>query len=291
MRIFRSCLRWAITASCCIWGSCIASDGVSQEDTLENHRDIERWTPARITAMGWPDTNPNGLPPVPHYNLPNGFAFLGRDLKRQPQDTGGTLEAVAPIARGFERYSVDYPRMDLHTLFPVLSKLYCFDQTVEVGGKTFVSAFRLNDAEWPPGTAMGKDSLIFPAVAPGWSKYQGSGSLEGHFEVLVGPIAPEDQGHRLTARIQTCDTEKSGRFEPDDSAHWQTLRVGDNVRFGGGRYYRLIKIVPPNNTGHVVRGHLCKMIGWIELDIKPITEPAEVPPSSKDRPSTFRPQL
>jgi len=102
-----------------------------------------------------------------------------------------------------------------------------------------------------------------------------SGSLDGGNYILVGRIEPDGQGERAlaTARVLAVDTKGRSALDRDDDKidDWQVVRVGAIVSFG--RYpfrYRVVNIVPPDTKGHMVRGHLCKMIGWIELDRKAI---------------------
>jgi hypothetical protein len=171
-----------------------------------------------------------------------------------------------------------YPQMELWTLFPVRGKLYCFDKiAIDDNGKKCVSAFRLEDAEMPPGVTVGMDTLIFPSVTPRRWRQDISGAVGASNKILVGRIEREGKTGGFVARILTADCDHLDVIPRSDDKildhHWRVVRVSDVVNFGHYRYrFRVVNIIPLDPKGHMVRGHLCKRIGWIELDSKPVRD-------------------
>lgn len=234
---------------------------------------VDRDSPPRMDAMDWDKIFKKNTPPWPNYNLDNGFAFLGVDLKSHPKDTWVLLEDWS--SRRY--YHASYPRMELYTLFPAFGRLYCFDKTVDKNEKVYISASRLDDREMPPGVKMGRETYIFPVRIPRfptgdthvWDYSNVSSGLLSDCMIVVGPIKQEGVGAdvRLTAKvIASSDFDALRKY--DNEIDWQVVRVGDIVTFGKWYRHRVTNIVPPNNQGYKVRGHVCKMLGWIELDRK-----------------------
>ncbi len=236
---------------------------------------VDRDSPPRMDAMEPEikhDRHGHSLPPWLDYNLDNGFAFLGADLKSKPKDTRVLLEDWSD-----RHYGASYPRMELYTLFPAFGRLYCFDKTVDKNGKVYISASRLDDREMPPGVKVGQKTYIFPMRIVSFSKETGvsdytdvsSGRLTENM-IVVGPIKQDGAGKdtQLTAKVITS-ADLHALCKYDNEIDWQVVRVGDIVTFGKWDRHRVTNIVPPNNQGYKVRGHVCKMLGWIELDRKP----------------------
>ena len=219
----------------------------------------------------------DSIPVPPSTPVPFGCRFLGSNLKIDPQDTS------ASISIG-DHYSTSYPRMELYTLFPVLGKLYCFDRTVNERGEGRLSASQLRDSEIPPGVKLGRYSHIFASFP--YEEPRGTGMLDDHY-LGVGPISTVKHGEDVTHVVRLRVAPRARAFFPllDQKVRieWQSKRVGDVVdilddttgmmpkRDPKPKHYRIVNIVPPDAKGHMIRGHLCKMIGWIELDLKPVT--------------------
>lgn len=232
--------------------------------------EIETWPPSRIEAICLNIDHKAPGPPDPP-NVGHEFHLWGRNLEYDPQATDVHLFQA-------NAYGVLYPRMDLHSLFPALGKLYCFDRKIDRYGRARFSASRLNDDEMPSGVTLGKDAFIFPLLAHRPSSQWTSGGVTESLQIVVGAIEQNGQGEesQLTARILAGNIHDDNfqlRLKDDDKSHWQLVYVGDVVTFDPQHRYRVVNIVQPDTKGQMVRGHLCKMIGWIELDAKPLQEP------------------
>ena len=119
------------------WSTMLCGTAYSQEKPISSQDwRVDRDSPPRMDAMEPEikhDRHGHSLPPWLDYNLDNGFAFLGADLKSKPKDTRVLLEDWSD-----RHYGASYPRMELYTLFPAFGRLYCFDKTVDKNGK-FIS--------------------------------------------------------------------------------------------------------------------------------------------------------
>ena len=148
----------------------LCKSGFAEEKSVDA-RNIEELPPPRITAKPVIDDG-SGLAPI---EVPVPLVFEGKDLKRDPTNTRVSVGVRPTKPNSNLGYGAYYPRMGLYTLFPVMGKLYCFDQTINNG----VSAFRLNNDELPPGVRLGRDTFIFPSAEPRCTGTESSGGTIG----------------------------------------------------------------------------------------------------------------
>jgi hypothetical protein len=156
----------------------------------------------RITAVEYKGHEPGpGMPPEDASDkLPNGYLFVGENLKYKPEETHVKLENPGGDA-------VFYPRMELYTMFPAMGHLYCFDKIVE----DHFSASVLTENEMPKGVTVGKRRYIFPSVPPISRKYYFCGTLKylykGH--ILIGPIERDEKQKESNYTAKIVVTERS----------------------------------------------------------------------------------
>jgi hypothetical protein len=228
----------------------------------KDQKKIDRWPPQRITAADHPPSVYQGnLPRQVFPNLPRDYGFWGQNLKYKPEETDVNLESPG--------CAVCYPCMEMYTLFPAMGELYCFDK-IE---KNHFSASRLNDDEIPKGVTVGKYTYIFPSSTPILKSFCVSGRLAymDKGTIIVGPIERDEKQKEPQYTAKIVVSEWLSFNQEDKKNKWQVVRVNDEVDFGRHKCLRVVNIVPPDTKGQMIRGHLCKMIGWIEFDRTPIT--------------------